>query len=57
MNDSINCSGFVNMLVDSHDTYDYYRHSVLDTDTEMAKSSNQFNIAVIDDSDYGFSSE
>lgn len=53
MNDSINCTGFVGMLVDTNDTYDYYRCSHSDVDTETAKSSIQFNTAVIDDRDYG----
>ena len=56
MNDSINCSGFVDMLVDTYDTYDYYGNSLSDVDTETAKCSMQFNTALIDDSDYGWSS-
>jgi len=57
MNDSINCSGFVEMLVDTYDTYDNYEYSISDAGTETAKSSIQFNTAVINDSDYGFSNE
>ena len=56
MNDSINCAGFVDMLVDTYDTYDYYGNSLSDVDTETAKCSMQFNTALIDDSDYGWSS-
>ena len=56
MNDSINCSGFVGMLADTYDTYDYYGNSLSDIDTETAKSSIQFNTSLMDDSDYGWSS-
>ena len=57
MNDSINCSGFVEMLVDTYENYDNYEYSISDADAETAKSAIQFNTAVINDSDYGFSNE
>lgn len=57
MNNSINCSGFVGMLVDTHDTYDYYRNNISDAESEIAKSTIQFNKAGLNDSDYGSSNE
>lgn len=57
MNDSINCSGFVGMLADTYDTYDYYGNDLSASDTETAKSTMQFNTIVADDTDYEFSNE
>ena len=54
MNDSINCSGFVGMLEDTNDNYDYYAANLSDKDIETAKVSAQFNTAVINDRDYDF---
>ena len=57
MNDSINYSGFVDMLVDAYEDYDFYGHSLSDSGAETARSSIQLNTAGIDDSDYGFSND
>jgi endo-alpha-1,4-polygalactosaminidase (GH114 family) len=57
MNNSINCSGFVGMLVDKHDTYDYYKNTISDAEPEIAKSSIQCSTAIINDGDYGSSNE
>ena len=56
MNNSINCTGFVGMLADTYDTYDYYSNSLSDIDSETAKCSIQCNTSLVNDSDYGWSS-
>jgi len=57
MNDSINCSGFVDMLADAYEEYDYYGNGLSDSDAETAKSSIHLYTAGINDSDYGFSND
>ena len=52
MNDSMNYSGFVEMLVDSYDDYESYGYSLADADAETAKSSVQLYTVAINDSDY-----
>lgn len=57
MNDSINCSGFVDMLADAYEEYDYYGHGLSDSDAETAKCATQLYTAGLNDSDYGFSND
>ena len=53
MNNSINCSGFVEMFADSFDDFDPYGYSALDAKMEQAH-----NIAAnINDSEYKFTGE
>jgi len=53
MNNSINCSGFVEMFVDSSDDFDPYGYSALDAEKEQA----QIIATNINDSGYKFPSE
>ena len=57
MNNSINCTGFVEMFVDSYEDYDFYGHTLSDADAETAKCSIQLYAAGMNDNDYGFSND
>ena len=57
MNDSINCSGFVEMFVDSYDSNEPYGYRLTDKDVETTKDSIQLYAAGINDNDYGFSND
>lgn len=57
MNNSINCSGFVEMFVDSSDDFDPYGYSALDAEIERPLITSQLNTTGINNIDYKFKGE
>jgi len=57
MNNSINCSGFVEMFVDSYDDFEPYGYSILDAEIERSKITSHIKSASINDMDYKFTYE
>lgn len=55
MNDSINCSGFIELFVDSFDKNEPYGYSFKDADAEMTKNAIQLYAAGISEKNYGYS--
>lgn len=57
MNNSINCSGFVEMFMDSFDDFEPYGYSVMDAELEHTQINSQLKAAGINDIDYKFTGE